>query len=415
MIDDIRSPRDQNKNFEPKPKGSDVVAMPPDVAKRQAELLSKQNEHSVIGKSVSTLVAPPKKGIKHRFTELGLKLWPSTKKQKIIGSVVLIILLVGGFFGVRALTNNKLDVSNSQTKLAKSTTEPSRLTGVPIKSELNKRPVTSVQIENSIDARPQSGLLEAGIVFEAVAEGGITRFNAMFLEGQPSRIGPVRSIRPYYIDFFLPFDASLVHAGGSAQGLELVRAYHVKDIDHGANAEAFQRVASRIAPHNLYTSMAQLDKVSKSRGYLKSTFTSLSRTKRERPATKPTARKIDFFMSGPLYNVHYDYNTKRNSYLRSEGGAPHLDEPTKKQLAPKVVVALMMRYSQNGIYSVYQTTGTGKMIVFQNGTATAGTWRKANIRSQFVFTDQSGQPLLLNPGQTWFTIVTGRDAIRFTP
>lgn len=404
MVDDIRlTPEPENKNDQniepPKPtaEGPNVSAVDNLMMNDVGSISAGQNNKT-----------PEKKRLHHKISELGMRIWPSTKKQKIIGSVAVVIVLIAGIAGVNALRNyfNKNDIQQSPaTKQEPKTTEPSRLTGVEIPIETNKRPVTSIQIENSPDARPQSGLRDAGIVFEAIAEGGITRFNALFLEAQPDYIGPVRSIRPYYIDLFMPFDASIVHAGGSGEGLAKIQRVKAKDIDHGANADAFQRVSNRYAPHNLYTSMGALDKVNKTRGYTKSEFTSFAR-KKDSPAEKITARKINFSLSGFLYDPQFNYDSKTNSYLRSQAGKPHTDYKSKKPITPKVVIALEMRYSQNGIYSVYQTSGSGKMFVFQDGKVQKGTWKKKGTKDQFKFLDAEGKEIRLNAGQTWITLVT---------
>lgn len=84
-------------------------------------------------------------------------------------------------------------------------------------------------------------------------------------------------------------------------------------------------------------------------------------------------------------------------------------------MEPKVVVALVMAWSQNGVYSVYQTTGSGAMVVFQDGQAQKGTWKKASAKEQFEFVDEAGQKLALNPGQTWFSIVADPGRIVFKP
>lgn len=409
MVDDIRLRRqdDENKNIVPE---AELQEEFPGI--NLADSLIDNDQGSIPAGSIQ----PEKKRLHHKITELGLKLWPSTKKQKIAGSVFVVILLVFGIGGIYAIkkhlnkpltTNQSVIIKNAEPA---KTTEPSRLTGVEIPVETNKRPVTAIQIENSPDARPQSGLKDAGLVFEAIAEGGITRFNAMFLEGQPDYIGPVRSIRPYYIDFFMPFDASIVHAGGSAEGLAKLRAVGAKDIDHGANGGAFQRVKDRYAPHNLYTSMAALDQVNQSRGYTTSTFTSWER-KKESPANPPTASSIDLAISSPLYNVHYDYNAATNSYNRVMGGKPHTDHRSGTQLSPKVVVVLVMGYSKSGIYSVYQTSGQGEMFVFQDGIMQKGAWKKGDTKSQFEFVSTDGKKLALNPGQTWVTLVTSPGAV----
>ncbi len=410
MVDDIRHPREEEQNAEDQNKQQNIPNTT--APSLEAPHLYGQEEGFVATKA--------NQKIKHGH-------WPhmllknTTHKDRVLGGVLVAVLLLGGSGGAYAF-NKSLNKPKSgpapviaqQAEPPKPSTEASSLTGVQISPELNKRPVTGVMIENSPDARPQAGLKDAGVVYEAIAEGGITRFLALFKESQPDYIGPVRSVRPYYVDLLLPYDAALAHAGGSGDGLAKVRNLGVKDLDHGANGGAFRRASDRYAPHNLYPSSADLDKASQPRGYTSSTVKPLPR-KAEKPGQTVTARTIDFAMSAPLYNAHYDYDGGSNSYLRSEGGKPHVDHRSGQQLAPKTVVALVMNYSQNGIYSVYQTTGSGKMYVFQDGIVQQGTWSKAGEREQFVFTDEAGKPLPLNAGQTWITLVKAPNAVSFTP
>lgn len=435
MVDDIRpGERPQETNSFRKiqnPEVDEPAFVPPEVVAERSERQSEdgsilEDDSGGIGVGgIPPRNSPSSKRARRRFHDFIKKVWPNTKRGRIIASIVLLFIVAGASGGAYELLHKKPAAPTAKAPVVekkpaapppKPTTEPSRLTGVQIPLELNKRHITSIQIENSPDARPQSGLQEAGVVFEAIAEGGITRFNAIFLEGQPDYIGPVRSIRPYYIDFFLPFDASVVHAGGSAEGLAKLTQLNVKDIDHGSNAGAFQRVSDRYAPHNLYTSMAALDQVSNARGHNKTNakITSYVR-KAEKPGQPITAKIIDFNISGFLYNPHYDYNPATNSYLRSMGGQPHTNQRSGKILEPKVVVALVMNWSQNGIYSVYQTTGMGEMYVFQDGQIQKGTWKKAGPREQFEFLDTANKPLALNPGQTWFSIVGDPSRIKHTP
>jgi hypothetical protein len=74
-----------------------------------------------------------------------------------------------------------------------------------------------------------------------------------------------------------------------------------------------------------------------------------------------------------------------------------------------------MKYHNNGIYSVYKTTGSGDMFVFQNGTVTKGKWKKSGAKSQFKFTNKEGKPILLNPGQTWVTLLKNSGEVKFSP
>ncbi len=353
----------------------------------------------------------PKESLKDKLTGHWAKL---SRKQHILTIVcsVLALFCVGG--GVYALTANKTPAKAPVTavkvvkKPAVVAVKPivSPLTGLPVTADQQKLPVTGVMIENSPDARPQSGLKDAGVVFEAIAEGGITRFLALYQEEMPGNIGPIRSSRPYYLQWELGFDAAYAHVGGSPDALADIKTWGVKDLDQFFNGNSYHRITTRYAPHNVYTSRQALLTLQDSKGYTTSTYTPLLR-KAEAPSKTPTTTSIDFAISGYYYDVHYDYVAADNAYHRSEGGAPHMDFDSNTQLEPKVVVALVMPYSlmADGYHSVYNTIGSGKAYVFQDGILTTGTWSKTDMKSQFTFTDDAGKPLGLDPGQTWISAV----------
>lgn len=340
-----------------------------------------------------------------------------TKKKIIIGLIILFIVtgLTGGAWALlkpKKVAAPPAPVKKTETPAAVQIVSP--LTGMPVTEEQSKRPVTGVMIENSPDARPQSGLLQAGVVFEAIAEGGITRFLALFQDAQPDYIGPVRSARPYYIDWVQGFDASYVHAGGPGDAINKIKSDGVKDLNHFGNY--FYRVNTRYAPHNLYTDFSKLDAYNKSKGYTSSTYTSFIRKKDKKLAT-PTAKTIDFNISSPLYSAHFDYDAASNTYLRSEGGRPHTDERTKKQISPNVVIAMVMQYqaAYNGVNSWYNSIGSGKVYIFQDGGVTEGTWAKTDRKAQITFKDAAGKDLPLNAGQTWISAVAGADKVSYKP
>lgn len=342
-----------------------------------------------------------------------------SKKKKIIVIIALVFLLSGVVAGawfvfLKPKPEPPKPVAAVQPKPEppKPTTEPSKLTGVEVKIEMNQRPVTAIMIENSPDARPQSGLKEAGVVFEAIAEGGITRFLTLFQEAQPDDIGPVRSVRPYYIDWLHGFDAAVAHVGGSSDGLAKIKAEGIKDLDQFANPAPFRRVSHRYAPHNMYTSMAGLDELSKSKGFTSSKFDGFPR-KKEKAITPAQAVSIDFNISGYLYNPHYDYDAATNTYKRSEGGKIHTDAKSGEQLAPKVVIAMVVPYgiAANRVNSTYATIGSGKAYVFQDGAKIEGTWSKASGAAQVTFVSADGKPIELNPGQTWISVVGSADRV----
>lgn len=352
---------------------------------------------------------------KHRLASL-------SKKQWIIIGVVAVVVLGGAGTGAYFMWFHhtpKPVVKKTTVQKAAPAPVPqpilSDLTGLPVTdASVNNLPVTAIMIENSIDARPQSGLNDAGVVFEAVAEGGITRFLTLWQDTAPAYVGPVRSVRPYYLQWLQGFDASVAHVGGSADALALIQRWGVKDLDQFYNPAPYWRVSTRYAPHNMYTDLSKLHALEAQKGFGKSNFTGFPR-KAEAPAKAITARSIDLNPSGPIYAAHYDYDPTTNSYFRSEGGAPHLDTNTGKQINPKVVVALFMNQGQDGIYTTYDTLGSGSAVVFQDGVATAATWTKTSNANQFTFKDASGAVLKLNPGRVWFTVLGGSDRLAYKP
>ncbi|HSW85044.1 MAG TPA: DUF3048 domain-containing protein [Candidatus Saccharimonadales bacterium] len=429
MDSDIR-PAGQPSPTEPKPpvRNTDNQKTEPDkteeVFKTPDEVAAEQTLRDASMATKVSAVAKPKtskptsEGWKQK-----LKLsWPPGKREYIVGGIILV--LVASIISFLLVHNNSPKPPPAKAKITKKvvkpTTEPSTLSGLPVALDVNKRTVTGVMIENSIDARPQAGLSQAMVVFEAVAEGGVTRFLALFQDTSPDNVGPVRSARPYYIQWALGFDAGYAHVGGSADGLADIKTWGVRDLDQFANSGSYHRISARAAPHNVYTAISTLNQLEASKGYNGSKFTGFPR-KKEAPAKVPTAKTIDLTLSGPIYNVHYDYSAATNSYNRVEGGAPHLDANTNAQISPKVVIAMVIPLS-NGVldatgayYSNYASIGSGPVSIFQDGTVTTGTWTKADNTSQITFTDASSKPIKLNPGQTWLTAVSLPTKISYAP
>lgn len=342
------------------------------------------------------------------------------KKILIIAGVVLAVIVISSlvyWFLIKKDSGQQTVIKTTTVKKVAVKVKPtSPLTGVELSDKnLSTRPVTALMIENSPDARPQSGINDAGVIFEAVAEGGITRFLVLYQETQPQYIGPIRSARPYYIDFALPFDAGLGHVGGSPDALNDIKSLGVRDLDQFFNSQAYWRITERYAPHNVYTSFEKLNALNQSKGYNTSKFSGFER-KKDVPQT-PTAASVDFTISGPLYSPHYQYEASTNSYKRSQGGVAHVDQKSNAQLSPKVVIALVMDkgIQSDGSHTTYKDTGSGKMYVFQDGIVSEGSWTKADRKSQFIFTDKNGLPMKLNAGQTWISIVGSSGDVMYKP
>lgn len=342
-----------------------------------------------------------------------------SRKKKFMFVGIITGLLIGSGAGAYALMHKPKPPAPQAAQATPTppptppkTSEPSKLSGVEVPLDKNKLPVVGIMIENSPDARPQAGIDQAGVVFEAIAEGGITRFLTLFQENQPEYVGPVRSVRPYYLDWVQGFDAPIAHVGGSADALAILRQGGHKDLDQAFNSAAYWRINSRYAPHNMYTSLPKLVTRATEKKFVPTNFDSFPR-KAEKPSVTPTAKSIDLNLSGFLYNVHFDYDAASNSYKRSQANKPHVDEKSGQQLSPKVVVACVAQYkaAYNGVNSAYNSVGSGKVYVFQDGAMTEGTWTKTSGKSQITFADAAGKSLPLNPGQTWITFVSGADRV----
>lgn len=350
---------------------------------------------------------------RHKYHLQKLKAWKYRNPWAFWGILSAFIILVGcGIAGAVYYATAPAKVDMTPIKVTKKPAPPapkfySPLTGVPVKDEATtKQAATAIMIENSPDARPQSGLKQAGVVYEAIAEGGITRFLAIYQEAKPQLIGPVRSVRMYYIDWAAPYNASIAHIGGSAAALAEVRNGNYRDIDQFFNAPYYWRASDRYAPHNVYTSFEKLDALNAKRGYTTSSFTGFARAD-GKPVASPPANRIDMTISGPTFNTHYDYDAKSNTYLRSVGGQASNDRE-EGRLSPSVVIGIkvdMARVMEDGYRESIATTGSGSAVIFQNGTVIEGAWRKNSRAEQLEFVDVAGKPITLNRGQTWITAI----------
>lgn len=389
-----------------------VVAEPPKEAEPEEAPSGEPNADS----------EQPDEPKKKRRKKRGFKVpVPKTKLQWAIAIAVFVLLLGGAggavyWFILRDTA--PVQVAQEPEPEPEPTPEPiySIVSGRQINdAAINNRPIYAVQIENSPEARQQSGLVDADIVSELVAEGGITRFNAIYHDNIPANIGPIRSLRPYFIDMFLPYDAAIVHAGGSGEALSEIRSFGLKDMDE--SRVYMRRISSRYAPHNLYSTGKQLLDLSVDRGYKSTVSTPLPR-KDSAPVATPDARVINVRIgNSSLYNVRYTWDAKTGSYLREQGGAAHTDADSKIQIAPNVVIVPIMRKGAHpdGVHTSYTTTGSGKVYVFQDGTVTEGTWTKSSRSAQWVLKDSAGNPISLNRGQTWFTVTDASGNVKYAP
>lgn len=341
-----------------------------------------------------------------------IKKWLGQHKLSVI-IISVAVLAAAAFMVTLFLTNKPAEPAKTITVQKSKPIEKyySQLTGVEVPDEAaTRQAVTAVMIENSPNARPQSGLKQAGVVYETVAEGGITRFIALFQQDKPQLIGPVRSLRIYYLDWAAPYQASIAHVGGSYNALQTVKEY--RDIDQSFNAGSYWRASDRHAPHNMYTSFEKLDELNASKGYTESSFTSFKRVD-GKPVEEPTANNVYLNFSSSLFNTSYVYDKESNTYSRFLAGEPHNDREGG-QLTPNVIVAIEVTTHARGGSDPYEdldTSGSGQAYVFQNGTAQEVTWQKADRDSPLQLVTEDGKPVELVRGQTWIAAITGRGSV----
>ena len=305
-----------------------------------------------------------------------------------------------------------------------------------------RRPIAAM-IENHADSRPASGLSRADVVYEAVAEGGITRFLGIFYcgaAGDSVEIAPVRSSRIYYINWAAEYGdfPIYMHIGGannfsgSGDTARDVRALETletlgwrvpggNDFDtiYDSGFPVFWRNYERL-DHEVpteHTMMASLDAAyeqAEKRGF-GATHKGVSWSKNftswkfadGKAVSSPTASniKFEFWSNKPDYDVEWKYDSASNSYLRFNGGQAATDLGyDKKQLSAKNVVIQFVAERgpvDRNLHMFYQNIGSGNAIYFMNGDVVKGTWVKDDRAERTIFKDASGKEIKFVRGVIW--------------
>jgi hypothetical protein len=299
-----------------------------------------------------------------------------------------------------------------------------------------KRRPLGVMIENHKEARPQSGLSSADIIYEAVAEGGITRFLAIYYCEDAKYIGPVRSARMYFLSMLQEYGKNplYAHVGGANTPGPANALGEIDDLNwsnyNDLNQFAvpfpyywrdYDRLPDVATEHTMYSSTSKLwDYATKKRSLTnvdensKSWDATFTKWKfKEDDTTKGTVAKITFDFWANLksdFTVDWIYNKTSNAYKRNDGGVPHLDKNTGKQLESKTVVVLFVKESPandgyEGGHLLYKTLGMGDALVFMDGKAIEATWSKKTDASRTILTDKNDKEISFNKGQIFFEIL----------
>lgn len=279
------------------------------------------------------------------------------------------------------------------------------LTGIPIEEPLTNR-ITMVIIENHSLARPQTGLDKADLVYEVLAEGGITRFAAFYQSEFPESVGPVRSIRPYFLRLSEGFDALIVHAGWSPEAESIIKKEKLPSINGLAfEPKYFWRDKSRKAPHNMYTNFEELKAAAERLKYRTESEIPQFLFKGNLDEAKGDAASEIQIRYNSSYRVGYIYDTEKQTYSRTINEKAHTDAITKEALTTTNVLVVMTKHKvldSEGRLSIDITSG-GKGYLFQRGKVQEITWKNENGVIQPY---ANGQQIALYPGKTWINIVT---------
>ena len=280
--------------------------------------------------------------------------------------------------------------------------------GMPAEEGTSPSFPLAVMIENSVDAWPVSGINSANLVWEAPAEAGIPRFLAVFGDGEDvSKIGPVRSARPYYVSWAEEFHALYAHVGGSPEALSIIPSRDVFDLNEFWNGSYFTRFSARRAPHNVYTSSELWGKIG--HGFSGTDFTdwwSWATDNSELVTGTASTSSIVVNFLAPNYIVEWEYNSSTQKYERWQAGAEHRDADGTLITADTVIVQHVKTKVIDEIGRIsMETIGSGVVEVYFDGQKISGAWKKTDRTSRTMFFNEAGIEVKLKAGNIWVEII----------
>ncbi len=304
------------------------------------------------------------------------------------------------------------------------------------KERWEKRRPLGIMVENHKEARPQSGLQNADVVFEAVAEGGITRFLAVYLCEDANPVGPVRSARVYFIRLLQGFgDYPLyAHVGGAntpgpADALGLIRKLgwsRYNDLNQFSVPypyfwRDYERLKGRAVEHTVYTSTTKLWQYAAEKRNLTDVDKKGNRWDKNFQAWKFKERKttgkiktieFGFWSNKPTdpYFVKWEFDEKTKLYNRFNGGEPLKDKNTGKPLRFKNIVIMFAKESPAndgypGGHLLYTLKGSGRSLIFFDGQAINGIWKRPSYKDQIRFYDTTGEEIIFSRGKIFVEIL----------
>ena len=294
----------------------------------------------------------------------------------------------------------------------------SPLTGRPSTPRVLARPVLTVKIENSVDARPQTGLAAADLVVEELVEGGITRFAAMFQSKVPRDVGPVRSVRNVDASLTGPTRGLLAYSGGAGHVLRIVGHAPVQQLAPGQAGNAYHRSSRRHAPHNLYANTRKLYAHAHRLHRIPAAYLPFAPTAaRASTASGKRARVLSLRFSTGEHPT-WTYDRARHRWLRSEGSRPARTASGARLVANNVIVLRILTkdagYKDPAGNFVPETVlkGSGPAVLATGGRVLHATWHKKGRDHVLRFTGRHGRAVKIAPGRTWLELVPINGSVR---
>ncbi len=287
------------------------------------------------------------------------------------------------------------------------------LAGEPVPSEVAHRRLIGIIIDNHPAVRPQWGLSAASRVYEAITEGGVTRYLAMYGPRDADRIGPVRSARTQFLHYASELDVSLAHVGGNEDALVLIDQLHLDDLNQFQYPEAYRRIFRRgvAFEHTVFTSTEALRSLVTRNGWGEVPPLDPPRWKDDLPAERrPASQQVTVNFSDPRFRVSWGYRPDSNDYERMLAGAPDIDAATGTVLTAKVIAIAVVPRTRGRTRIgedtwTFSDLGSGTAWVIQDGTVVEGIWRKSSPTDRLRFFGGNGAEIAFDRGPEWIEII----------
>lgn len=281
------------------------------------------------------------------------------------------------------------------------------LTGIQTEKEVETARPLVVSIDNVGDAVPQSWLSKADIVYEMPVEGKQTRLQAIYYTEFPESFGPVRSVRPYFVDVAREYSAIHLGHGWSPQAKDYLLS-NVTPYINAMNSDcSFYRVSDKSAPHNSYITWEEVKAKIDEMGWWeeKQDLKGFKFLKDGEESAGGEAVKVYFNYSSS--KCEFTYDAEKNVYVRTVNGREYIDKETGESITTSNVLVQRISSSvmdNKGRLSIDMCSG-GEAMLFTNGKVVKGTWSRDSLDSRTVFVDKDGNKFKMSRGTTWVEVV----------